>query len=198
MRVTKQNIVSLWYENKLNMRKILYTLVFVVLSIFLEAQPYTIEIEYIHNGKKIALKDNFEIILEINDSTQKTIIKPKITQNTFSIPNLCGAFQAGVFFKYKKTVIDLGYEMFLYDQNYKWKIVFNRKPYYDDKCKNIMEENLSQASEEYLKILKRTKAIVYVDHYPLEGGEETSMATTIPNVRQYFKENRRLLNKLLK
>ncbi|MDI3545787.1 MAG: hypothetical protein PWQ43_1716 [Rikenellaceae bacterium] len=166
--------------NNLIMEKILYILAFVICAISLHGQTFTVNVEYTYNGKKIALNDDFEIFFVIIDSTQKIIIKPEITQNTFKIPDFCGNTRGHIVFKYKKTVIGLGINPFSYTQNMRWEIGFDKKPY--DKEYNIGTGNI-----------EKTKAIAYIAFDPMEWGDGVIATISIVDIKRYFKASRELL-----
>ena len=162
------------------MKKILYILAFFMCAISLHGQTFTVNVEYTYNGKKIALNDDFEIFFVIIDSTQKIILKPEITKNSFEIQNFYGNTSGHIVFKYKKTIIWLGINTFSYTQNMRWEIGFDKKPY--DKEYNIGTGNI-----------EKTKGIAYIAFHPLERGEGVATTISIVDVKRYFKESRELL-----
>ena len=162
------------------MKKILYILAFFMCAISLYGQTFTVNVEYTYNGKKIALNDDFEIFFVIIDSTQKIIIKPEITQNTFKIPDFCGYTRGHIVFKHKKNIIWLGIETFSYTQNMRWEIGFDKKPY--NKEFNIATGNF-----------EKTKAIAYIAFDPMEWGDGVVTTISIFDIKRYFKESRELL-----
>ena len=149
-------------------------------AISLHGQTFTVNVEYTYNGKKIALNDDFEIFFVIIDSTQKIIIKPEITQNTFKIPDFCGYTRGHIVFKHKKNIIWLGIETFSYTQNMRWEIGFDKKPY--NKEFNIATGNF-----------EKTKAIAYIAFDPMEWGDGVVTTISIFDIKRYFKESRELL-----
>ena len=141
---------------------------------------YFVNVEYTYNGEKIALNDDFEIFFVIIDSTQKIIIKPEITQNTFKIPDFCGHTRGHIVFKHKKTIIWLGINTFSYTQNMRWEIGFDKN-------------HMTKSSILRLETLKKTKAIAYIAFDPMERGEGVVAITSIYNIKRYFKKSRELL-----
>jgi hypothetical protein len=154
-----------------------FVILFLMLCVFLtQGQAITVKIDYIYNNNTIALNDDFEVFFIVVDSTQKIIIKPKIIQNTFEVPNFCDKMKGHIVFKYKKTVLWLGINTFDFTQNMIWEIGFKKKKYYNE-----------------YDIEKKTKGIAYIAFHPLEKGDGAVTTISINDFNRYFKESKELL-----
>jgi hypothetical protein len=151
-----------------------------MVTALVQGQNATIKVEFIINGEKAPLNNDFEIYFIVVDTVQKIIIKPEIKQNSFEIPNFCGNVKGHIVFKYKKNIIGLGLNNFNYSQNMRWEIGFDKKPY--DKEYGIKEANK-----------KETKGIAYIAFHPLEHGDGTVTTISIIDLKKYFKESKTLI-----
>lgn len=147
--------------------------------------PYTgwsqeIQIEFHKDGKKIELKNDFDVYFIMSDSLQKIIIKPIIKNNRFKIPDFIKSKKGNIAFKYGNIVFDLGFGGFQYEQNFIWLIGYDKKPF-------EKEYHFSQVHD------KKIKAIVYLEYIPLEHGDGIERVVCIDDIKQYFKESKILI-----
>jgi len=162
------------------MKKILIILYLIMVASVVIGQNSTITVEFTLNGKKVELNNDFEMFFVTTANGQKVIIKPNISQNTFKVPDFCGQTKGHIVFKYKKMILGLGLNNFEYNQNMKWEIGFDKKPY--NKEYPIKEANA-----------KETKGISYIILNPLEQGEGIVTTISIVDFKRYFRESQALL-----
>lgn len=167
-------------EDKIKTMKKIIALLFVTFCTFIAfGQKKIITIDFFYEGKKMELKNNFQIFFVINDSSQKLMIKPEMKQNSFAVPNLFGFSKGYLVIKFKKRILHLGFNNFNYTQDMNWKIYLDKKPF--DKVPN---SNLN---------LTDAKGIAWISFNPLELGEGVITSVLIRDFKKYYMESTSLI-----
>ncbi len=164
------------------MKSIWILILLATLSNHLIAQR--IEVEFVKEGRKIELKDDFNIYFVFGDSISKTIVRPEIYNNSFKPPCI-ESKDFNILLKYKNrvythTLVNLSCEC-----DMRLTFGYDRKP--------IRDEYLRDDLPTY-KINHNYVAVGYLRFQYLEGEYiGVQSASRIKSKRKYFKWTKQLL-----
>ena len=143
-------------------------------------QSKKIDIQFVKNGKEIALKDDFSIYFVAGNLKQKVIFVPEISDNSFIVPDF-GVFEKAHFvFKHKSKFYDIEFSSINYMQNMRWVIGFDKKPFNKEYKIDSIES-------------KDVRGVIYIEYKPLEQGQGVVSVTNIINIKKYFKYGKELV-----
>lgn len=161
------------------MKNIIFSLLFCLcFSCF--SQEDSVTISFLKNGRAIDIENKFEIFFVIGNDQQKTTIKPSINKQSFVVPDFCDYPSGHIIFKYKDKFYGLGFNKLKFDQDMKWVIGFDKKPY-------SKEYHLDSVND------RSTKAIAFLELHPLKKGSGIVTTVSISNLKKYFKESETLV-----
>lgn len=146
------------------------------------SQVSKVSLEFVKNGRQIDLQnDEIDIFLVVIKEEQKIIFKPILTGVVFTMPDLCGNNQGHIILRHDGDVYGFGYNYLDFDQNMKWVMGVDKKPY--DK-------------EYFLKDIqdKKVDGIAYIEFHPLEVGEGVVTTISITDFKSYMFEGEQLID----
>ena len=130
-------------------------------------------VEFEKEGKKVNLEKGFEIFFVFPTESGKTIMHPKINENSFESPELCGNKEGYIIFVFKNKACSFFSNIPRFDQDWKWVFGIDKKPYVED-----LYTDSSNG--------EKVKGVVYLKFIPQEMGDGTVHYIRIVNYKKYF------------